>query len=86
MRKHILYANLKKCIFAASEIALPGCIVRTHSVVSGPEKIKGDHQLARASRCQGTEEVRWASSVLAQVLAELRRDDCASVLFTQINM
>ena len=27
MRKHKLYANLKKCIFEASEIPLLGCIV-----------------------------------------------------------
>ena len=40
MRKHKLYANLKKCIFAASEIPLLGCIVGKHRVRPDPEKIK----------------------------------------------
>ena len=31
-REHKLYANLKKCIFAASEIPLLGCIVGKHGV------------------------------------------------------
>ena len=31
MRKHKLYANLKKCIFTASEIPLLGCIVVKHA-------------------------------------------------------
>ena len=32
MREHKLYANLKKCIFAASKIPLLGCIVGKHGV------------------------------------------------------
>ena len=40
MRKHKLYANLKKCIFAASEIPLLGCIVGKNGVRPDPEKIK----------------------------------------------
>ena len=40
MRKRQLYANLKKCIFAASEISLLGCIVGKHGVRLDPEKIK----------------------------------------------
>ena len=40
MREHKLYANLKKCIFAASEIPLLGCIVGKHGVRLYPEKIK----------------------------------------------
>ena len=40
MRKHKLYANLKKCIFAASEIPLLGCIVGKHGVCPDPGKIK----------------------------------------------
>ena len=40
MRKHKLYANLKKCIFAASEIPLLGCIVGKHGVRPNPEKNK----------------------------------------------
>ena len=40
MRKHKLYANLKKCIFAASEILLLECIVGKHGVRPDPEKIK----------------------------------------------
>ena len=40
MREHKLYANLKKCIFALSEIPLLGCIVGKHGVRPDPEKIK----------------------------------------------
>ena len=40
MLKHRLYANLKKCIFATSEIPLLGCIVCKHGIRSDPEKIK----------------------------------------------
>ena len=40
MREHKLYTNLKKCIFAASEIPLLGCIVGKHGVRPDPEKIK----------------------------------------------
>ena len=40
MRKHKLYANLKKSIFAASEIPLLGCIVGKHGIRPDPEKIK----------------------------------------------
>ena len=40
IREHKLYANLKKCIFAASKIPLLGCIVGKHGVLPDPEKIK----------------------------------------------
>ena len=40
LRKHKLYANLKKCIFAASELPLLGCIMGKHGVRPDPEKIK----------------------------------------------
>ena len=40
MRKHKMYADLKKCIFAASEIPLLGCIVGKHGIRPDPEKIK----------------------------------------------
>ena len=40
MRKHKLYANLKNCILAASEIPLLGCIVGKHGVRSDRETIK----------------------------------------------
>ena len=40
MREHKLCANLKKCIFGASEIPLLGCIVGKHGVRPDPEKIK----------------------------------------------
>ena len=40
MREHNLYANLKNCICAASEIPLLGCIVGKNGVRSDPEKIK----------------------------------------------
>ena len=40
MRTHKLYASLKKCIFAASEIPLLGCILGKHGVRPDPENIK----------------------------------------------
>ena len=40
MRKHKLFANFKKCVFAVSEIPLLGCIVVKHGVRPYPEKIK----------------------------------------------
>jgi hypothetical protein len=40
MRKHKFYANLKKCVFAASEIPVLGCFVSKNGVRPDPEKIK----------------------------------------------
>ncbi|KAG2776770.1 hypothetical protein PC129_g12029 [Phytophthora cactorum] len=40
MRKHKLYANLKKCIFGASEIPILGCLVGKNGVHPDPEKIR----------------------------------------------
>jgi RNase H-like domain found in reverse transcriptase/Reverse transcriptase (RNA-dependent DNA polymerase)/Integrase zinc binding domain/Retroviral aspartyl protease/Chromo (CHRromatin Organisation MOdifier) domain len=40
MREHKLYANLRKCIFAASEIPVLGCIVGKNGVRPDPEKIR----------------------------------------------
>ncbi|KAE8885450.1 hypothetical protein PF005_g28490 [Phytophthora fragariae] len=40
MRKHKLYANLKKCIFGASETAVLGCLVRTNGVRSDQGNVR----------------------------------------------
>lgn len=40
MREHKLFGNLKKCIFAASEIPVLGCFVGKNGVRPDPEKIK----------------------------------------------
>ncbi|KAG3133270.1 hypothetical protein PC128_g26359 [Phytophthora cactorum] len=40
MRKHELYANLKKCIFGASEIPILGCLVEKKGVHPDPEKVR----------------------------------------------
>ncbi|KAG2921567.1 hypothetical protein PC117_g16169 [Phytophthora cactorum] len=40
MRKHKLYANLKKCIFRASEIPILGCLVGKNGVRPDPEKVR----------------------------------------------
>ena len=40
MHSYKLYANFKKCIFAASEIPLLGCIMGKHGERPDPEKIK----------------------------------------------
>ncbi|KAG3058945.1 hypothetical protein PI125_g25134 [Phytophthora idaei] len=39
MRKHKLYANLKKCIFGASEIPILGCLVGKNGVRPDTEKV-----------------------------------------------
>ncbi|KAG2830689.1 hypothetical protein PC113_g7638 [Phytophthora cactorum] len=40
MRKHKLYANLKKCIFGASGIPIFGCLVGKNGVRPDPEKVR----------------------------------------------
>uniref|UniRef100_A0AAV1U8N4 Reverse transcriptase domain-containing protein n=1 Tax=Peronospora matthiolae TaxID=2874970 RepID=A0AAV1U8N4_9STRA len=40
MREHKLFANLKKCIFAANEVPLLGCIVDKDGVRPDTKKIK----------------------------------------------
>uniref|UniRef100_A0AAV1TKP5 Reverse transcriptase domain-containing protein n=1 Tax=Peronospora matthiolae TaxID=2874970 RepID=A0AAV1TKP5_9STRA len=40
MREHKLFANLRKCIFAANVIPLLGCIVGKNGVRPDPETIK----------------------------------------------
>eukprot|EP00644_Phytophthora_capsici_P012651 jgi/Phyca11/112969/e_gw1.23.119.1 len=40
MRKHKLYANLKKCIFGANEIPVLGCLVGKDGVRPDPEKVR----------------------------------------------
>ncbi|KAG3057331.1 hypothetical protein PI125_g25414 [Phytophthora idaei] len=40
MRKHKLYANLKKCIFGPSEIPILGCLVGKNGVRPDPEKVR----------------------------------------------
>nr|KAE8938908.1 hypothetical protein PF009_g11256 [Phytophthora fragariae] len=40
MRKHKLYANLKMCIFGASEIPVLGCLVGKNVVRPDPGKVR----------------------------------------------
>ncbi|KAG2922653.1 hypothetical protein PC119_g16057 [Phytophthora cactorum] len=40
MRKHKLYANLKKCIFGVSEIPILGCLVGKNGIRPDPEKVR----------------------------------------------
>uniref|UniRef100_A0AAV1UW16 Reverse transcriptase n=1 Tax=Peronospora matthiolae TaxID=2874970 RepID=A0AAV1UW16_9STRA len=40
MREHQLFANFKKCLFAASGIPLLGCIAVKNGVRADPQKIK----------------------------------------------
>ncbi|GMG17695.1 unnamed protein product [Phytophthora fragariaefolia] len=44
MRKHKLYANLKKCIFGASEIPVLGCLVGKNGVRPDPGKVRVIHE------------------------------------------
>ncbi|KAG2760197.1 hypothetical protein PC116_g26755 [Phytophthora cactorum] len=40
MRKHKLYANLKRCTFGASQIPILGCVVGKNGVRPDPEKVR----------------------------------------------
>ncbi|KAG3056251.1 hypothetical protein PI125_g25593 [Phytophthora idaei] len=40
IRKHKLYANLKKCIFGVSEIPILGCLVGKNGVRPDPKKVR----------------------------------------------
>ncbi|GMF58047.1 unnamed protein product [Phytophthora fragariaefolia] len=69
MRKHKLYANLKKCIFGASEIPVLACLVGKNGVRPDPGKVRVINE------CQGTEAVPWTRDVLVQVREQLRGQD-----------
>ena len=72
MRKHKLYANLKKCIFAAREIPILGCIVGKHGVRSDPEKIRSITDWPVSVDVKGLRK-SLGRGVLTQVLAQLPR-------------
>jgi len=40
MREHSLYVNLKKCTFAAKQVAFLGYIITTEGVSSDPERVR----------------------------------------------
>ena len=78
--EHKLYANLNKCIFSVSEISL--IVSSWVNIASGPiRKDQGDQWLDGTYRCQRTLKVPFPSGVFAQILAQLRRDDCSSLSF-----
>ena len=72
MRKHKLYANLKTCIFTASEIPLLGCIAGKHSVRPDPENIKAITDCPVPVEVKRLRKFLGYSSVPTQVLAQLR--------------
>ena len=82
MREHKLYANLKKCIFAASKIPLLGCIVGKHGVRPYPEKIKAITDWPVPSKIKGLRKFLGLAAYL-HILAQLRRDDCSSLSFIE---
>ncbi|KAE9281017.1 hypothetical protein PF001_g23965 [Phytophthora fragariae] len=47
MRANKLYANIDKCVFAAEEIKVLGCIVSSAGVRADPEKVKAGRHLSR---------------------------------------
>ncbi|KAG3080045.1 hypothetical protein PI125_g20559 [Phytophthora idaei] len=49
MLKHKLYANMKKCIFGASEIPILGCLVGKNGVRPDPEKVRVINKLPTLS-------------------------------------
>uniref|UniRef100_A0AAV1V009 Reverse transcriptase domain-containing protein n=1 Tax=Peronospora matthiolae TaxID=2874970 RepID=A0AAV1V009_9STRA len=81
VRGHKLLANLKKCIFAANEISYLDCSVGKNGVRPDPEKIKAisdwpvpvDVKVLR----------KFLGGVLAQILAQLCRDDRTSLSFVK---
>ncbi|KAG4037832.1 hypothetical protein PC123_g26603 [Phytophthora cactorum] len=65
MRKHKLYANLKKCIFGASEIPILGCLVGKNGVRPDPEKL-----LKKEAKWKWTAECQQAFDAVKQGLTE----------------
>ncbi|KAG3048494.1 hypothetical protein PI125_g26707 [Phytophthora idaei] len=56
MRKHKLYANLKKCVFGASEIPILGCLVGKNGVRPDPEKVRVISEWPTLSNVKGLRE------------------------------
>ena len=79
-REHRLYANPKKCIFAASETPLLGCIMGKYGVRPDPEKIKATTDWPVPTGIKG---LRKFLGLFAQILAQLRQDDFSSLSFIE---
>ena len=84
MRNHKLYANLKRCIFAASKIPLLGCIMGKHGVRTDPEKIKAITDWPVPTYVKGLRKFLGLATYLHQILAQLRRDDCSSLSLIEL--
>ena len=79
MRKHKLYANLKKCIFAASEIPLLGCIVGKRGVRPDPEKIKAITDWPVPVDVKGLRKFLGLAAYLQKYSRNYSRDDSSSL-------
>ena len=64
MRKRKMYANLKNCIFAASEIPLLGCIVGKYGVRPDPEKIKAITEWPVSFNVKGLRKIHGLAAYL----------------------
>ncbi|KAG2885990.1 hypothetical protein PC117_g25466 [Phytophthora cactorum] len=73
MRKHKLYANLKKCIFGASEIPILGCLVGKNGVHPDPEKIR-EAEWKWTAECQQAFEAVKQGLTEAPILAVADQD------------
>ena len=83
MREHKLYADLKKCIFAANQRLLHGCIVGKHGVRPDPEKIKAITDWPVPTDFKGLRTFLGPSGAFAQIFTQLRQDDCSSLSFIE---
>ncbi|KAG4037677.1 hypothetical protein PC123_g26759 [Phytophthora cactorum] len=73
MRKHKLYANLKKCIFGASEIPILGCLVGKNGVRPGPEKVRVINEWPTLSNVKELRQFLGLATYLCKYTAECQQ-------------
>ncbi|KAG3230821.1 hypothetical protein PI124_g24082 [Phytophthora idaei] len=66
MRKHKPYANLKKCIFGASEIPILGCLVGKNGVRPDPEKVRVISEWPTLSNVKELRQFLWLATYLCK--------------------
>ncbi|KAE9083768.1 hypothetical protein PF007_g21775 [Phytophthora fragariae] len=69
MRKHKLYANLKKCIFGASEIPVLGCLVGKNGVRPDPGKVRVINEWLTSSNVK---ELRYLCKYMSNYAGKIR--------------
>ncbi|GMF28086.1 unnamed protein product [Phytophthora fragariaefolia] len=69
MRKHKHYANLKKCIFGASEIPVLGCLVGTNGVRPDPGKVRVINEWPTPSNVKELRQFRGLATYLCKYVS-----------------